>query len=104
VPDQIAQQVITQLSSSLYTTLRSALEGVGASQGDRHQALIQAFTDSFQRQLQQKGNLQEIEGLLVVWLEEIKLNYVRRLAAADLDHLVEERYQIYNATQTRQPF
>jgi hypothetical protein len=39
----------------------------------------------------------------VAWLEEIKLNYVRRLAAADLDRLVEERYQIYNATQTRRP-
>jgi hypothetical protein len=77
---------------------------VGARQGDRYQVLLQAFTDSFQRQLQQKGNLQEIEGLLVAWLEEIKLNYVRRLAAADLDRLVEERYQIYNATQTRQPF
>ena len=103
VPDQIAQQVITQLSSSLYTALRSTLEGAGARQDDRYQALIEKFTDSFQRQLQQKGDLQEIEGLLVAWLEEIKLNYVRRLAAADLDRLVEERYQIYNATQTRRP-
>ncbi|MEB3313526.1 MAG: hypothetical protein VKL98_05215 [Cyanobacteriota bacterium] len=103
VPDQITQQVVTQLSSSLYTALRSTLDRPGASPDDRYQVLIQKFTDSFQRQLQQKGNLQEIESLLVTWLEEIKLNYVRRLATEDLDRLVEERYQIYNATQTRRP-
>ena len=33
------------------------------------------------------------------FLEEFKLNYVKRLAAADVDRLIEERYQIYNVTQ-----
>lgn len=98
LPDQIAQRVVAQLSSNAYGLLKGSLEnkeGVALTQ-----ALINKFTETFRQQLQEEENLTELETLLVDFLEEVKLNYVKRLASEDVDRLIEERYQIYNVTQT----
>ena len=63
------------------------------------QALVKKFTDIFKQQLQEAENITELETLLVDFLEEVKLNYVKRLASEDVDRLIEERYKIYNVTQ-----
>lgn len=98
LPDQIAQRVVAQLSTNAYGVLKGGLEDEEA--GALTQALVQKFTETFKQQLKDNENLQELETLLVDFLEEVKLNYVKRLAAEDVDRLIEERYQIYNVTQT----
>ncbi len=97
LPEQIAEQVVAQFSSNVYGFLKGSLDQ--ADSLPLAQAVGQKFTDSLKLTLQEKGNIQELEGLLVSWLEEVKLNYVKRLAKADMDRLIEERYHIYSVTQ-----
>ena len=97
LPDQIAQRVVAQLSTNAYGAVKGSLENPEG--GKLTQALIQKFTDTFKLQLQETENLEELETLLVDFLEEVKLNYVKRLASEDVDRLIEERYQLYNVTQ-----
>ncbi|HIK44646.1 MAG TPA: hypothetical protein IGR64_07120 [Leptolyngbyaceae cyanobacterium M65_K2018_010] len=97
LPDQIAQGVVAQLSANAYGALKGSFENPQG--GELTQALMKKFTDSFKRQLQENEDLGELETLVVSFLEEVKLNYVKRLAAEDVDRLIEERYQLYNVTQ-----
>lgn len=97
LPDQVAQRMVTQLSANLYDALKGSLENETGSGLTRD--LIQKLGDTFKVQLKENENVEEIEGLVVDFLEEFKLNYVKRLADADVDRLIEERYQLYNVTQ-----
>jgi hypothetical protein len=97
LPDQIAQRVVAQLSANAYGAVKGSLDNQAG--GELTQALIKKFTDTFKLQVQENENLEELETLVVDFLEEVKLNYVKRLAAEDVDRLIEERYQIYNVTQ-----
>jgi hypothetical protein len=99
LPDQVAQLVVAQLSANLYGVLKGSLEN--ESGGERTQALVEKLTETFKLQLKENENITELEALVVNFLEEFKLNYVKRLAAEDVDRLIEERYQIYNVTQGR---
>ncbi|PSN07917.1 hypothetical protein C7293_30460 [filamentous cyanobacterium CCT1] len=98
LPDQVAQRVVAQLSANLYGVLKGTLEN--QSGGELTQELVQKLIATFRLQLQENEDVEELEALVVNFLEEFKLNYVKRLAAADVDRLIEERYQIYNVTQS----
>jgi hypothetical protein len=97
LPDQVAQQVIAQLSANVYGAVKGSLEN--QSGGEYTKALVDKLTETFREQLKENENIQELEALVVDFLEEFKLNYVKRLAAADVDRMIEERYQLYNVTQ-----
>lgn len=97
LPDQIAQQVVARLSANLYGVVKGSLED--QSGGELTQALVEKLSETFRIQLKENENVEELETLVIDFLEEIKLNYVKRLAAADVDRLIEERYQLYNVTQ-----
>lgn len=97
LPDQIAQRITADLSANAYSLLRGSLDNQEG--GALTQALMKKFTDTFKAQIQENENLGEMESLLVDFLEEVKLNYVKRLASEDVDRLIEERYQLYNVTQ-----
>ncbi|XGB43094.1 MAG: hypothetical protein LVS60_04660 [Nodosilinea sp. LVE1205-7] len=98
LPEQIAEQVVAQFSTNAYGFLKGTLNQPSGL--PLVQALGEKFTDSLKLKLQEKGNIQELESLLVSWLEEVKLNYVKGLAKTDMDRLIEERYQIYSVTQS----
>jgi hypothetical protein len=95
--DQIAQQVVAQLSANAYGAIKGGLEDEKGA--ELTQNLIQKLTETFKLQVKENENIEELEALVINFLEEFKLNYVKRLAAADVEHLIEERYQIYNFTQ-----
>ncbi|MBE9113707.1 hypothetical protein IQ273_30500 [Nodosilinea sp. LEGE 07298] len=97
LPDQVAQRVVAQLSANLYGVLKGTLEN--QSGNELTQELVQKLIATFRLQLQENEDVEELETLVVNFLEEFKLNYVKRLAAADVDRLIEERYQLYNVTQ-----
>ncbi|MFQ4135578.1 hypothetical protein PGN35_004595 [Nodosilinea sp. PGN35] len=99
LPDQVAQQVVAQLSANLYGVVKGSMEN--PSGGEKTQALLDKLTETFKLQLKENENIEELEALVVNFLEEFKLNYVKRLAAEDVDRLIEERYQLYNVTQGR---
>ncbi|MGG6238528.1 hypothetical protein ACQ4N7_07785 [Nodosilinea sp. AN01ver1] len=98
LPDQVAQRVVAQLSANLYGVLKGTLEN--QSGGQLTEELVQKLVATFRLQLKENEDVEELEALVVNFLEEFKLNYVKRLAAADVDRLIEERYQIYNVTQS----
>ncbi|MGB3310722.1 MAG: hypothetical protein WBG32_10775 [Nodosilinea sp.] len=97
LPDQVAQRVVAQLSANLYGVLKGGLEDRSA--GKLTEDLVQKLVTTFRLQLKENEDIEELEALVVNFLEEFKLNYVKRLAAADVDRLIEERYQLYNVTQ-----
>lgn len=97
LPDQVAQRVVAELSANLYGVLKGTLEDQSA--GVLTQELVQKLITTFRLQLKENEDVEELEALVVNFLEEFKLNYVKRLATADVDRLIEERYEIYNVTQ-----
>ena len=94
---QLAQQLSTELYTALYQTLTSALQDEKGA--ELSQALIQKLGQVFRQELQQDQGIDELESLLTVWLDEVKINYVQRLAAEDIDTLRQETQKIYAITQ-----
>ena len=95
--DQIPRQLAGQLSASLFAAVKEAFED---KQGAELMAqLISRLTSTLQAEIQEEESLTEIEDLTIALLEEIKINYVKRIAAEDIDRLNEQRYQIYDVTR-----
>jgi hypothetical protein len=97
VPDLVAQQIVSQVSANAYGVISAALKDEKG--GELTQELVAKLTDTLKSEVQKNGMVEELESLTTALLEEIKLNYVRRLAAEDIDRLTEQRYQLYNTTQ-----
>ena len=100
LPDQIAHQLVGQVSENAYDVVRAALQDEKGAQ--LTQNLVTKLMDTTRTEVQKNGVVDELESLTTALLEEVKLNYVRRLAAEDIDRLIEQRYQIYNVTQEGQ--
>lgn len=102
IPDQLAKQVSAEVSKNLYTALATALKDpVGA---ELTRSLTTQFTTVLRNEAkQQEQSLREIQSLSVELLDEIKLNYVKRIAAEDVSRLKEETYRLYDVTQHKSP-
>lgn len=99
LPDQMAQQVVGQVSQSLYDALTGALnDEKGAA---LTQKLMERFGEEARSQIQVDKTLDEVETLVVALLEEVKINYVKQLEAEDVDQLMAENYRLYNLTQQK---
>lgn len=89
---QLSEQLATQITSSLYSAIVSAVEdSVGAKLTTQ---LVQSFTTALGAEVQQKQVIAEIQSLLFDFLEEVKLNYVKRLSQEDIDAIVEQTRQL----------
>ncbi len=100
LPDQLAQQLVSQASEILYNTLTGTFtdeKGAALTQG-----LITGFSDSLRAELQAGKTLEELQTLIIDLLDEVKINYVKQLDAEDVEQLMEENYRIYNITQQKQ--
>jgi hypothetical protein len=95
--NQITQQIVSDISQNTYQAIRSALEDkTGAA---LMQQLIRHAGTAFNTGLKQHQALAELESLTVALLDEIKLNYVERLAKEDPEKLHSQRKRIYELTQ-----
>lgn len=98
--DQIAQQVIGQVSENLYQLATGVIEDEqGAALGRN---LLTKIGDTLRHEVQQDNTVDELEQWTVALLEEIKINYVKQLSFEDIDRLREENYKLYDLTQARQ--
>ena len=52
--------------------------------------LVNKFMDSLNSELKLKNNLDDMEGLLVDFFEEFKINYVQQIPKADIDQILDE--------------
>jgi hypothetical protein len=95
--NQVTQQIVSDLSQTTYQAIRSSLEDETGAALVRE--LITRFGDVFNTELSQNRGLEDIETLTVAWLDEVKVNYVKRLETTDFESLRAEKKHIYEITQ-----
>jgi len=92
LPTELSEQLATQVTHNFYNALVSAVEDpVGAKLVSQ---LVQHFSEALGSEVQKKQTLEEIQALLLDLLEEVKLNYVQRLAHEDVEQVMEEARQL----------
>lgn len=97
LPDRLAQQVSGQVTRNLYGILKNLLEDERG--GELTRELTDRFVATLRTELRQEHVLEELEDLTHVFLEEVKVNYVKRLAEEDIDKLMEQTYHLYEVIQ-----
>ncbi|MGB3651382.1 MAG: hypothetical protein WBA41_09250, partial [Rivularia sp. (in: cyanobacteria)] len=88
LPAQLTEQLATYFSQTAYDSMVKGVEDPIAEQlSDR---LLTNFRDALELELQKKNNLKDIESWIVDLLEEIKINYVERIADNDFNQTIDE--------------
>ncbi|MEO0867250.1 MAG: hypothetical protein AAFY17_02150, partial [Cyanobacteria bacterium J06642_11] len=101
ISGQITQQISAEVSKNLYGSLKQALsDEKGAALMGK---LVESFGHHFREELQQGNTLNELQGLITDFLEEVKVNYVERIAMDDVDTRRAKTYQLYSTTQKARP-
>lgn len=97
LPSEISQQLAAQLSQATYRALTHSLED---DKGARiFSDLTQHFGEAFRVELEDRETLQEIQSLLLAFLEEVKLTYLQHPTERDLDQTLVEVAQVYRVAQ-----
>ncbi len=93
---QISGQIVAELSKTLTSALQNAFadEKGGTLTG----ALVTSFSDNLRRELQREETMDEVRTLIADLLEEIKINYVDKIATEDVEQIEAARYQLYGVT------
>ncbi|MGF1590153.1 MAG: hypothetical protein ACFCU7_13080 [Pleurocapsa sp.] len=95
LPTQLTEQLARNLSQTACKTAIQALEDPEGTQLSKR--LFARFGDVLETELQKKHNLDELEALLVDLLEEIKLNYVRKISEGEMINIVEEADRLHRS-------
>jgi hypothetical protein len=99
--DQLSQQLSLQISAevskNLYLTLQKILSD--PSSGALTGKVISSFVHHFREEIQKDNTLKEIQTLTTELIEELKINYVERIATEDTDKLKADMYKLYATTQ-----
>jgi len=97
LPKRLSQDVVTQLVGALYGGIVGALEDpIG---GKLTQNLTQNFATALKAEVEKPINLDEIENLIIAFLEEAKINYIRRSSANDVEFVVRETKRLREAAK-----
>jgi len=99
VPEQMTQHLVAEVSQNLYQVLQKSL--ASSSENPAMQAMLAKFASTLSSEIQQDNTLEELEAMTLALLEEIKINYVKRLSQEDYDMLLEQRFRLYDVTQER---
>ncbi len=93
---QISGQIVAELSKTLTSSLQSAFadEKGAALTGE----LVASFSNNLRRELQKEETIDEVRTLIADLLEEIKINYVDKIATEDADQMEAARYRLYGVT------
>lgn len=96
---RINEQLAANVTQAAYEAIKHALEDqVGAELVGR---LVQNFGTIFVSEARQQETIKEIQGLLNDLLEEIKINYVQRLADEDVEIILEQTRKIQQLPRRR---
>lgn len=88
LPQQITDRVVATLTQTVYESVKTSLEDPELAKLTAR--LVQNFSTTMMSEAQNQNNLQEIQTLLTDLLEEIKINYVQRLAEEDVALLLDQ--------------
>ena len=95
LPRQINERLVTDVTEGAYGAIVTVLEDK-AGVGLIHK-LVKNFGQALISEVGDQRSLQEMQSLLSDLLEEVKVNYVRRLASEDIEGVLEEARQIRKA-------
>jgi hypothetical protein len=92
LPRQINERLVAEVTQGVYGAIVMALEDkVGTELINK---LVKNFGQTLTTELQRERSLQELQSLATDLLEEVKVNYVRRLSEEDVEGILEETRQI----------
>ncbi|MEO0432978.1 MAG: hypothetical protein AAF151_14930 [Cyanobacteria bacterium J06656_5] len=98
---QLTQQISAEVSKNLYGSLKQALaDDKGA---DLMGKLVESFGQHLRDELQEGNTLNELQLLITAFLEELKVNYVERIANDDVETRQANTYRLYSTTQKARP-
>ncbi|MEM8505146.1 MAG: hypothetical protein AAF716_18575 [Cyanobacteria bacterium P01_D01_bin.1] len=93
---QISGQIVAELSKTLTSAIQSAFADETGEELTNQ--LVASFGNSLRSELQKGETLDEVRSLVADLLEEIKINYVDKVATEDVIELEASRYRLYEAT------
>ncbi|MBW4695178.1 MAG: hypothetical protein KME27_25800 [Lyngbya sp. HA4199-MV5] len=97
VPTQLIDRLVSEVLQATYSTLTMALEDpIGTQLTNR---LIQNFGQTLGKEVQEQQVTNELKTLVNDFLEELKLNYVKRSAEIDVETLLEETRQLQQSAR-----
>lgn len=105
LPDRLTQQVASGVSQALTTASQGTYQTFAVSDprsAELLEQLVEQFTQALVTALKDKDTLVELQDLICDFLEEFKINYVKRIAESDFDELLEEAQQLC-ATELNRP-
>ncbi len=97
---QIGDRIIADATQTAYASLTTALDNPEGIQLTRQ--LIQRIGTELTTELSRGNASKELETLLVDWLDELKVNYVKHLSTQDIEALRQQNYHLYEITQASQ--
>lgn len=99
---QLTQQISAEVSKNLYNALQQALaDEQGAALFAK---LVDSFGKNLRHEMRQGNTLEELQELLDDLLEEVKVNYVERIAEYDdMETRRADTYRLYGTTQKARP-
>ncbi len=91
---QLTEQIATQITTNLYNALVAATEDSSGAKLSSN--LIQSFSTALGTELQKKQLMKEIQNLLSDFLEEVKINYIKRSPDEDMNQILEQTRQLHS--------
>lgn len=98
LPNQLSEQLAIAMSKLVTEVPKNAYNATVNAPPDPisdrlSERLVEHFNTVFREELQQQHTIQELESLISDLLEEIKLNYVKRISAEELDKILKIKQQ-----------
>ena len=93
---QISHQVVAELSKTMTQTLQASL--ADPKTAALTSQLVSRFGEALRDEAQNVETTAEIRQLISDLIEEVKINYVDRIAQEDSEQMEASRYRIYGAT------
>jgi hypothetical protein len=106
VPRQISEQIAAEISKLAIAAPQSAYQVITAPDPVAEEIiarLVKRFSRSFSAQIQQKQTLDELQNLVADFLEEFKLNYVKRLNEQDFEEILAETRNLQQQAKSDRP-
>ncbi len=95
----LSQQLAQQIYQGLYDTLNILLEEDPVF-NELLERLVANLSLVMGSQIEAKQNIKRIESLLVALLEEVKINYIQRLSAEDVEEILEQTRVLRQRSET----
>ncbi|NEQ36155.1 MAG: hypothetical protein F6K40_07590 [Okeania sp. SIO3I5] len=97
--NQLSERLVKELSNIATEVPQNAYETVKAAMADPEgtklsEQLVQHFSKSLSKELQEEQTLEELQSLVSAFLEEVKVNYVMGMSEEDVEKILEETRQL----------